>query len=888
MIDANAPPVNSPNLTAADPARVKVVAAWANRSPELTEWADQWLVNRRDAFGHYKPVGERRGPKDTAYTDKTGLTVATLQRHFEGRSAGDLVGLHSTYRDEAGKCWSRWLGVDIDLHDKGDPKENWRFALVLFVMARSLGFTPLLLDSNGRGGYHLLIIFAAPVPTERVFAFGRWLIRDWKAHGLAEEPETFPKQPCVTPDHPYGNWLRLSGRHHTHDHYTRVWNGSEWLEGDAAIDVILATVGSSEDLIPAEARPRADDRSAERDGQARKTTSASRAEDLELARDAIRFVPNDDVNYNTWLRIGMTLRGLGEEGRQLFHEWSKQSQKYDAATTDKKFDSLTPERGVTLGTLFYEAERHGWTGFKPSAKLYWPDVDDPADPGTRESEQPSKQTAEPATARPTGVPVNDPHWLAEMFLLKHCQHQDQDNNQNAITLAYHRGEFHHFNGKCFQVYKDTSEDLTESIKNEFDKDFQARCIEHAKQKSTGKPPVLKPVTTALVGNVKQALRSKVAIAWEEDAPCWIGDGSWTDRDPLEIVAANNVLVHLPTLETLPHTPRLFTPYVLEYPWIPDVPMPARWIKFLSELWPKDPQSVRQLQKWFGLALTLETRYQTILMLVGPPGSGKGTILRVLTGMVGSHNVATPSIPGLARQFGLWPLVGKSLCLFTDTQAGGSRSDNAIALEYLLKISGEDHITIDRKYQEPLTTKLFTRLMIVGNSPPDFREPSGALIRRLIPLELTSSWKGKEDMNLTDTLMAELPGILKWSIEGRRLLKEDRGFTVPETAKGLLGQMGEMLSPITSFASDCLEILRSDARKVEELPRIRDIFDAYIEWCEDTRHECRSINIFGRHLRQAFRHIDDHRPESGDRERRYRGLELNEKGKEYLRRHSWAR
>ena len=51
----------------------------------------------------------------------------------------------------------------------------------------------------------------------------------------------------------YGNWLRLPGRPPKHGCYTRVWNGSEWLVGHAAIDAIVAMHGVSEDLIPAEA-----------------------------------------------------------------------------------------------------------------------------------------------------------------------------------------------------------------------------------------------------------------------------------------------------------------------------------------------------------------------------------------------------------------------------------------------------------------------------------------------------------------------------------------------------------------------------------------------------------------------------------------------------------
>jgi putative DNA primase/helicase len=490
---------------------------------------------------------------------------------------------------------------------------------------------------------------------------------------------------------------------------------------------------------------------------------------------------------------------------------------------------------------------------------------------------------------PFGVTLTDPHWNARRFLAKECDHPE------ALTLVHHQGEFLLFDGKCYQPYKDAKGDLTASIKETFDDVFQHDLVRHGmKQKSGGDrdsdsdPPVLQQVTTGIVNNAMQALCSETVLAWNESAPCWIKEGAWDDRDPMEIISTQNLLVHIPTLETMPHTPRLFTPYVLSYPWIHDAPLPIRWTRFLNEeLWPGDPESVRELQKWFGLLLTLVTSYQKILMLIGPPGSGKGTIVRVLKALIGEHNIATPSMPGLARPFGLWSLVGKSLCVFTDTHTLGSQSDRATALEYLLNISGEDNVNIDRKYQQPITIKLSDRLMIVGNQEPNFREPSGALIRRLIPLKLATSWKGKEDQKLTRKLQEELPGILRhFAVPGLAMLKQDGGFKVPASAQSLLDEMGEMLSPVSGFAEECLDILIDDRRDPSELPLKKDIFSAYDHWCAETKHQAASDNVFGRDLRSAFPHVVDQRPREEDRSRRYRGIELNEAGKKHLAAAYW--
>jgi hypothetical protein len=44
--------------------------------------------------------------------------------------------------------------------------------------------------------------------------------------------------------------MRLPGRHHSRDYWSRVWDGTNWLAGHAAIDFVLALRGDSPDLVP--------------------------------------------------------------------------------------------------------------------------------------------------------------------------------------------------------------------------------------------------------------------------------------------------------------------------------------------------------------------------------------------------------------------------------------------------------------------------------------------------------------------------------------------------------------------------------------------------------------------------------------------------------------
>jgi hypothetical protein len=244
-------------------------SAWAERAELLAAWAWERLVNRTDVWGGYNALEDRakeiRRPDGTTYQlgatltrppkrsrGRVFLTPQVLARHFRARGPLDVVGLHTTSPDNT----SKWGTIEVDHHGEGstDPETNWRAARGWHDVLAARGFHPLLTDSNGQGGYHLDVLLAEATPTPRLFYFLRELVKDHAARGLPAQPECFPKQAQLHPSEggkgQYGNWVRVPGRHHTRDHWSRVWNGDVWLTGDEAIDYVLALAGDAPAKIP--------------------------------------------------------------------------------------------------------------------------------------------------------------------------------------------------------------------------------------------------------------------------------------------------------------------------------------------------------------------------------------------------------------------------------------------------------------------------------------------------------------------------------------------------------------------------------------------------------------------------------------------------------------
>ena len=352
------------------------------------------------------------------------------------------------------------------------------------------------------------------------------------------------------------------------------------------------------------------------------------------------------------------------------------------------------------------------------------------------------------------------------------------------------------------------------------------------------------VGTSEVSNTLEQVRAKSLLSSRVQPPTWLKPhDKWVAED---VVATKNAVVHLPSFVakvepySIAATPAYFTTCAVDYQFDHERPPCERWLEFLNDLWSQDPQSIELLQEWFGYCLTPDTSQQKIMMLIGPKRSGKGTLARVLRSLVGDGNVCGPTLASLQTNFGLWPLLGKTVAMISDARLSG-RSDQAVITERLLSISGEDAQTVDRKNLEPVTTKLLTRFMIISNELPRLQDSSGAFAGRMLILRLTESFYGREDRALTTVLQAERAGILHWAIDGWSRLRQRGYFEQPESGEQLREQLDELSSPISAFVKErCLV-------GPEYTVAVDDLYAAWREWCETVGREPSTIQMLGRDI-----------------------------------------
>lgn len=230
-----------------DPRLQWIAKEWDNESDNLANWALKTLVNRYDVWGQYTvrsdalgksvgavtlPIKELRGKGDMVSFDK-------LKRHFRGRKNSDLIGLHCVSQEDT--CL--WFAIDLDVHEEKDAsylaKINFNAATHWSAFFRSKLLDPCIIESNGWGSLHLLVLLDRPYPLKDVYGFLESACSDYPELDLPRKPEYFPSSETVEN---LGKWLRMPGRHHTRPHFSKVWSddlGGKWMEGIEAIEALL-------------------------------------------------------------------------------------------------------------------------------------------------------------------------------------------------------------------------------------------------------------------------------------------------------------------------------------------------------------------------------------------------------------------------------------------------------------------------------------------------------------------------------------------------------------------------------------------------------------------------------------------------------------------------
>ena len=300
--------------------------------------------------------------------------------------------------------------------------------------------------------------------------------------------------------------------------------------------------------------------------------------------------------------------------------------------------------------------------------------------------------------------------------------------------------------------------------------------------------------------------------------------------PRTVIHVANGMIDLTAVPPalLPLSRAYFSRNQTPVPWRPDAACP----RFLNELLGAalEPEDISLLQRWLGSVLLGGNRAQRILLLTGTAGGGKGTLMEIVESIVGPENVAQLRTQLLAERFELGRVVGRSLLVGKDVDAGFLQERGAHVLKALV---GHDLQTGERKgSSETINFRGEFSVAIVANSRLRVRLQGDAEAwrRRLICIHYARPKPATRIENFARLLLQdEGPGILRWAVEGaalhlRELQKCGDFFLTPSQHH----RIDALLSESDSLRRFAEERLVADSHADVT---VSEIVAAYGEYCD---------------------------------------------------------
>ncbi|MCM1201617.1 MAG: phage/plasmid primase, P4 family [Bacteroides fragilis] len=288
-----------------------------------------------------------------------------------------------------------------------------------------------------------------------------------------------------------------------------------------------------------------------------------------------------------------------------------------------------------------------------------------------------------------------------------------------------------------------------------------------------------------------------------------------------------------------------------------------WKKALSKMFPDDSQAViGVVQEIFGYTFLYgEAPADMLFYFWGHGRNGKSIISNVLKALHGVENIAGVPLAELGEGFNLSAIYNKKLCICPE-----NAQEKLLDTSTLKALTGRDAVKVEKKYENPFTTTISTKIIVNSNHYLRTDDASVGFWERILPIPFEVTFIPKKewaerartpyfrvrDIHLEKRLQAELSGIFNWSMQGLVRLKANGWvFTKSEKIKDLKNKMMMYCKPVTAFVIQCVTQGNKDKQngKTDRIQSSR-VHYKFLAWAEDKMLEVTEYHN-ARRFRQAF-------------------------------------
>lgn len=285
-----------------------------------------------------------------------------------------------------------------------------------------------------------------------------------------------------------------------------------------------------------------------------------------------------------------------------------------------------------------------------------------------------------------------------------------------------------------------------------------------------------------------------------------------------------------------------------------------WKRFIGEIFEDNQDLISFVQRALGYTLTAEIKERAIFLCYGAGANGKSTLLNTAAAAMGDYSQQTESSTFTVQKReqvrnDLAALKGARLVLALE-----SGKDKKLDEAIIKQVSGGDKIAARFLFKEYFEYTPEFKIWWGFNHRPRIDDSTESIWDRikLIPFNLRIP-EDKRDLDLPHKLQAELPGIIKWMLEG---LQEYRriGLKEPEIVKAATAEYQEEQDILGEWLRECCD----DGTWA----LAADLYASYHTWSLDKAETPISPRKF------YFELGDRYKREKRDNKRGYSGIKLN--------------
>ena len=267
-------------------------------------------------------------------------------------------------------------------------------------------------------------------------------------------------------------------------------------------------------------------------------------------------------------------------------------------------------------------------------------------------------------------------------------------------------------------------------------------------------------------------------------------------------------------------------------------------KFLDDLTGSNQKLIKVILAFMAATIRRMNTCQKFLHLLGYAGSGKGTLLRLLSALVGNENSYSSNLSSIeSSNFETSNLIHKLLTIFPDEHKVSGN------LSRFLSLTGGDSIKIEQKYKESYAESYQGMVAIASNYEVFVSDAMDAVQRRRILINCNYR-PSRPDPYLDLKLQAELPALTK------RLLAISESEILETLMTKNINQEGNWESRIANngVAAWLNEFIIFDPDAKTLVGRNKDeclvkgaipktLYGSYGAFCRGAGYQIRSLNNF---------------------------------------------